>query len=83
MQGCTGVSQGEAIEASVTAATQSPGAQANPRPGPRGRRGRDWAWEQQESHRPFLPALLTSTRGTGIMLGVCLEKAEPRLGRMG
>lgn len=32
MQGCTGVSQGEAIEASVTAATQSPGAQQIPGP---------------------------------------------------
>lgn len=32
MQGCAGVSQGEAIEASVTAATQSPGAQQIPGP---------------------------------------------------
>ncbi|KAK9517780.1 hypothetical protein VZT92_023124 [Zoarces viviparus] len=83
MQGSAGVSRGEAIEASVTAATQSPGAQQIPGPALRGRRGRARAWEQRGSHRPFLPAPLTSTRGTGTTLGVCLEKAEPRLGRMG
>lgn len=33
MQGCAGASRGEAIEASLTAATQSPGAQQIPGPG--------------------------------------------------
>ena len=83
MQGCTGVSQGEAIEASVTAATQSPGAQQIPGPALVGGGAGAGPGEQRESHRPFLPTPLTSTRGTGITLGVCLEKAEPRLGRMG
>lgn len=76
MRGCAGESQRGAIEASVTAATQRPGTQQIPGPAVVGR----GAGEQREPHRPFLPAPLDNTRGTGSMLGVCLEKAEPGLG---
>lgn len=83
VKGNAGVSQGEAIEASVTAAIQSPGAQQIPGPALVGGGARTGTGSNRSPQRPFLPSPLTSTRGTGIMLGVCLEKAEPRLGRMG
>lgn len=79
MQDCTGASHSEAIEASVTAATQIHGTQQIPGPALAGRGARGRAWERQETHRPFLPTPLTSTRGTGVMLGVCLERAEAGL----
>lgn len=78
MQGCAGVSQGEAIEASVTAATQSPGAQQIPGPALVGGGAGDWAGDQQESHRPFLPAPLTSNKGDRDHAGSLLRKGRAK-----
>lgn len=84
VKGNAGVSQGEAIEASVTAAIQSPGAQQIPGPalvggeGPGlglGATGVPKAFSSHSSHQ--------HKRGPGPCWEVCLEKAEPRLGRMG
>lgn len=76
MQSCAATSQGEAIEASVTAATQSPGEQQIPGPASAGRGAGAEAGSSGSPRALFFPAPLASTRGTEGGDGVSQDLAE-------
>lgn len=79
MDGCAGVSQGEAIEASVTAATQSPGTQQIPGPALMGGGAETGPGSSGSPTGLFFQLLSPAQGGTAITLRVCLERPSQDL----